>query len=135
MDSNTENIIKKLPESLRNIGPCAFGHCSSLTSIRIPVDVTDIGGKAFEECTSLGDVTLPEGLLRLGGEAFAKCTSLSRITLPASLQWIGENVFAGCSATLKEIRYGGTLEQWSKLRPMKGIPKRTRIVCSDGAVK
>ena len=45
-----------IPNSVTNIGNCAFWGCSNLTSISIPNSVTSIGSEAFEDCLNLNDV-------------------------------------------------------------------------------
>lgn len=46
--SKEKNYI--IPNSVTNIGDCAFGGCSSLTNINIPNSVTNIGNNAFMLC-------------------------------------------------------------------------------------
>ena len=46
-----------IPNSVTEIGDCAFSDCSSLTSITIPNSVTSIGNWAFEDCSSLTSIT------------------------------------------------------------------------------
>lgn len=42
-----------IPESVENIGSCAFQVCSNLQSVVIPKSVKSIGPRAFEDCGSL----------------------------------------------------------------------------------
>jgi hypothetical protein len=46
-----------IPNSVTNIGYCAFDSCNSLTNIIIPSSVTSIGSNAFNKCNNLASVT------------------------------------------------------------------------------
>ncbi len=52
------NAIKTvvIEDGITNIGRCAFGGCSNLTSVTIPESVTYIEKDAFADCNSLTDV-------------------------------------------------------------------------------
>ena len=43
---------------MTSIGDCAFGSCTSLTSVSIPDSVTSIGDYAFDNCPNL-TLTVP----------------------------------------------------------------------------
>lgn len=49
----------KLPNSITEINPWAFGYCSSLESINIPYGVTTVGYSVFYDCTALTKVEIP----------------------------------------------------------------------------
>ena len=72
-----------MPNSITNIGPSAFAHCSRLTNVTIPSSVTGIGGGAFSGCTSLTKITIPAGVTNIGANAFAYCSHLAAITVDA----------------------------------------------------
>ncbi|MBR5570372.1 MAG: leucine-rich repeat domain-containing protein [Oscillospiraceae bacterium] len=49
-----------IPDSVTNIGYCAFEDCTSLTSVSIPDSVANIGYYAFEDCTNLTGVYITD---------------------------------------------------------------------------
>ncbi len=103
-----------IPDSVTSIGKYGFFGCTSLTSITIPDSVTSIGKNAFSYCTSLTNIAIPDSITSIGEQAFYRCTSLTSVTIPDSVTSIGEYAFYDCSS-LKEVYYGGTAEQWSKI--------------------
>ena len=104
------------------------------TEAIIPEGVKEIGENAFRWCPSLASVTIPEGVKEIAFCLFGSCTSLASITIPSSVKRICEGAFDGCTS-LSEIRFGGTMEQWDKIRKIDdlGIDVPARVVqCSDG---
>ena len=59
-----------LPDTLREIGPYAFGFCPNLTTLSIPDSVEKIGFRAFEECKSLAAINFPDHLVKTGSFTF-----------------------------------------------------------------
>jgi len=49
-----------IPNSVTNIGACAFAGCTGLTSITIPNSVTNIGASAFNDCDNLTAVHITD---------------------------------------------------------------------------
>ena len=92
--------IKKviIERGVTSIGECAFGDCSSLSSIEIPEGVTSIGSRAFEGCSSLSSIEIPEGVTSIGSSAFEYCSSLSSIKIPEGVTSIGFLAFGDCSS-------------------------------------
>lgn len=102
----------------------AFADCTSLTSIEIPNTVREIGICAFKGCTQLQTVAFQNGIqikelkgafesyydgsARLG--VFQQCSALSSIEIPASVEIIDACAFNGCT-NLAVV----TFEQDSKL--------------------
>ena len=91
----------------------AFAGCTSLTSIEIPNSVKEIGVCAFKNCSQLSSVTFePNSKLKtidgycdgnwsseVGTKhygAFADCEALTNIELPASLTAINSVAFSNC---------------------------------------
>ena len=68
-----------IPESVTEIGPNAFYHCESLSSIDIPNSVTSIGENAFFVCSSLTSVTIPKSVASIGNTVFSSCSNLTSI--------------------------------------------------------
>ncbi len=111
--------------------------CKSLTSIIIPEGVTEISASAFSDSELLALITIPNSVTKISESAFAGCISLTTITIPCSITEIDESAFEDCTS-LKEIRYGGTKEQWKTVE--KGIfwYKNTHVqevFCSDDTVE
>jgi hypothetical protein len=73
---------------LSSIGNCAFGDCSSLSSICIPSSVERIGKCCFLRCTRLQLVSFESGsrLSRIGDNLFGRGLSLSSVCLPPLIQ-------------------------------------------------
>ena len=90
-----------IPNSVTNIGDCAFGGCSSLTNINIPNSVTNIGNNAFAGCSSLTNINIPNSVTNIGDSAFRWCESLTNINIPNSVTNIGDGAFSGCSSLTK----------------------------------
>ena len=65
-----------IPNSVTNIGSCAFAGCSGLTSVTIPDGVTSIGDYAFYGCSGLTNVTIPDSVTSLPSSAFEVCERL-----------------------------------------------------------
>lgn len=117
-----------LPESLEEIGACAFYGCEALKTIQIPKNVKTIGGSAFES-SGLEEVTLYEGLRIINGSAFSSTplkavnipstviqiggyafysTEIEEIILPKNLTVLEANVFDGCKKLKKACINEGT---------------------------
>lgn len=76
----------------------AFGDCSALTSITIPVSVTSIGHGAFFGCSGLRSITIPDGITSIEGQTFQRCSGLTSIIIPNSVTSIDWYAFCGCSS-------------------------------------
>lgn len=68
---------------------------SYVTSIVIPQSVTNIGECAFRECQGLTTVNIPNGVKSIGREAFLHC-SITSITIPRNVESIGQFPFVFC---------------------------------------
>ena len=80
-----------IPESVTQIGDCAFWGCENLTNITIPKSVTQIGDNAFARCENLTSITIPESVTKIGDYAFGGCYNLTTIYCKAITprHWIG----------------------------------------------
>ncbi|MBE6194923.1 MAG: leucine-rich repeat domain-containing protein, partial [Rikenellaceae bacterium] len=79
-----------IPDSVTEIGECAFYGCRSLKSVTIPDSVTEIGEGAFAD-TWLTSVAIGNGVTSIGMYAFESCISLKEvyckpITPPAAIK-------------------------------------------------
>ncbi len=85
-----------IPNSVTEIGNCAFNRCWGLTSVTIPNSVTTIGDRAFSYCGRLTSVTIPNSVTTIGAEAFSDCSGLTSVTIPNSVTTIGIYTFHNC---------------------------------------
>ena len=111
------------PQSLKEIGYCAFYHCTSLESLVIPRHVANLGPSAFDHCTALYEVIFEEGskLKIIDKGTFSRCYSLKSIAIPKSVTALGMSVFVFC-VTLEFI----TFEKGSQLGT---IPRYCFLKC------
>ena len=139
-----------IPNSVTEIGFCAFYGCSGLTSIDIPNSVTKIGDSAFyrtawynnqpDGVVYAGNVvykykgTMPEntsisikeGTLGIGNYAFRDCSNLTEVTIPNSVTSIGGGAFLGCSGlTSVKIPNSVTSIGFGAFSPCSGLTSIT----------
>ncbi|MBQ9131078.1 MAG: leucine-rich repeat protein [Clostridia bacterium] len=77
-----------------------------------------------------------EGVTSLCAGAFGGCSNLVSAVLPSTLLDIANGLFVGCEA-LREINYGGTVEQWNALKKGANWDAATGdyvVHCVDGDV-
>ncbi len=86
-----------IPNSVTEIGDCAFEDCSGLTSVTIGNSVTEIGDYAFFRCSGLTSVVIPNSVTKIGAKAFYDCTGLTSVTIGNSVTEIGSTAFDGCT--------------------------------------
>ena len=103
-----------VPDSVTEIGECAFYECTNLTQINIPEGVTKIGKCAFKGCASLNQITISEGVTEIGDGAFNKCACLTQITIPEGMTVIGYGPFFGCSS-LTQINIPDSVSEIGKV--------------------
>ena len=87
-----------IPNSVTEIGSCAFAYYTGLTSITIPSSVTSIGFSAFSGCTGLTSITIPNSVTIIGTGVFSYCTNLTSVSISNSLTAIGDSMFHSCSS-------------------------------------
>ena len=80
-----EEII--LPESLTEIGRCAFRGCR-FAKITIPDSVVKIDHYAFISCSMLESINLPDGLRQIAKNAFQGCTQLGEPDCPENVEFL-----------------------------------------------
>ena len=85
-----------IPDSVIEIGECAFFDCTPLESLHIPQKVTKIGNYAFYNCKSLRDINIPDTIISIGEYGFNGCHNLESIDIPQSVIEIGPKAFNGC---------------------------------------
>ncbi len=95
-----------IPNSVKNIGSCAFYDCESLTSVVIPDSVTSIGGSAFYNCDSLTSVVIPDSVTSIGSGAFDSCDSLTSVYYKGTVNdWSNISIGSNNSSLIKATRY------------------------------
>jgi hypothetical protein len=92
--TNLTSVV--IPNSVTNIGACAFAFCSGLTSVLIPEKVTYIGTAAFGCCSNLTSITVPNSVTNISAYAFDSCTSLTSITIGSNVTYIGYGALRNC---------------------------------------
>lgn len=83
-----------IPESVTEIGHCAFSHCMNLRHIYLPRSIIEIGTSAFYWCKKLIEVDFHEGLETIGLDAFFSCENLGDIKIPDTVREIQDGAFA-----------------------------------------
>ena len=76
---NISNVTLPTDQHLYEIGPGAFGDCTSLTSIDIPMSVNNIGNGAFAGCSNLATVQIGYGdgaNFTIGTDVFPATTTI-----------------------------------------------------------
>jgi len=81
-----------IPSSVKNIGDCAFGGWSKLSSVTIPNGVTNIGQFAFDSFGNLTSLAIPESVVSIGTGAF-QCGGLKTVAIPKATTSIASHVF------------------------------------------
>ena len=104
--SNLEGI--EIPESVTEIGRCAFQGLQNLTEITIPSSVTSIGKGLLQICSNLKSVILQGNVSVIPDRMCWVCSQLSNIELPNNITSIGSEAFYYCS-NLKEIIIPSTI--------------------------
>ena len=99
-----------LPESLTEIGDCAFYNCVYLEEVAFEEksSLTRIGNSAFYGCTSLQEIRLPDGVSEIGEGAFEDCAAMTFAGIPGTVKSL-YSAFAGCT-NLSQVILGEGLE-------------------------
>ena len=104
-----------IPDTVTYIAPGAFFSCKSLEAVTIPEGVQKLYDNTFGHCVKLAHIDLPDSLECIDKYTFTNCSALTMLSLPRALKSIGVYSFSGC-ASLSEVRYSGTLAEWSTIR-------------------
>lgn len=99
-----------IPDSVVNIGDCAFGHLWSDTEIILPKKLKTIKKKTFYHCEEMKSIEIPESVEVIEDYAFGYCGSLENINIPSGVTYIGSGAFYQCCSAkgTVEIPYGVT---------------------------
>lgn len=83
-----------LPNTITEIGVCAFNYCQTLQSIQLPNSLVKIGAYAF--CgTKISSITIPSSVTSIGDDAF-EYSYINSIDIPSSVTSIGKEAFCCC---------------------------------------
>ena len=88
-----------IPNSIIDIGPCAFQYCRSLKSVTIGNRVTSIGNNAFS-CCAITELTIPDSVTSVGVGAFYTNSALTKVKIGNGLTAISMHMFKGCSSLI-----------------------------------
>ena len=91
-----EHVV--ISDGITYVGSNTFAHCPNISSVTLPTDqhLYEIGPGAFGDCTSLTSIDIPMSVNKIDDEAFAGCSNLSTVTLgygDGATFTIGTNVF------------------------------------------
>lgn len=129
-----ENLTEIVMPKVKNLRAYCFSGCTSLQRV-VWEEFSGTGyiaTQAFAECTSLRELEVPEGVCFLGSEFLAN-SGVETLYLPSSLEDVGSR-FLGKTPNLKNVYYGGTMQQWQSINNIRGFTSSAiRVVhCMDG---
>lgn len=87
-----------IPESINDIGICAFHLCKELKSVTFLDGISQISRYSFYWCTGLTTLTIPDSVVSVGEGAFQNCANLKSINVGKGLTSIGKEVFIDCES-------------------------------------
>ena len=106
-------ISNSIPDSVVEIGNCAFSNCGNLSEILIPDSVIKIGSGCFWNCSSLETLTISKYVREIGAGPLGRCSSLSSIVVDpenpmfdsrdncnALIETASGRLIAGCNNTV-----------------------------------
>ena len=91
-----------------NYSRSAFGGCTNLATIGLPIGLTGIGYQNFQSCSKLSAITIPNTVTTISRQAFKDCTSYRNIIIPDSVKSLGTGAFEGTLANKVTIGTGVT---------------------------
>ena len=104
-----------IPDTVTSIGAWAFGQCTSLSSIKLPIGLTLLMNSILKGCTSLTSISIPKSVMEIRTQAFTDCSSLATIDfsqhedVPALASI---SVFAGLPNEYQILVPQNLLEKW-----------------------
>ena len=128
-DFNT--LYKELPVDYASY----FTHLMSSLNID-PLKYLDYIPDLFLAYTTIRAINIPSHIKRIGRAAFLDCSHLEHITIPSSMMIIGDQALYFCTS-LNYITYGGTKDQWGKIKLGNGWNRKSPIKtihCTDGDI-
>ena len=83
--------------SVKEIGPCLFHSCSSLTSVKMSRSLTEVGDDFLSKCVGLQCMDLRQTeLARTGVRFLHDCSSVTSLQMPMSLTEVGDEFAKEC---------------------------------------
>lgn len=93
----------------------SFTNASNVTSIDLPDTLTDVGPCAFRECVHITSLRLPEGIRTIGENSFAGCLKLSEISFPSTLTSLDPSAFpVYFTGESPDVIFGGETMTWEE---------------------
>lgn len=91
-----EHVV--ISDGITYVGSNTFAHCPNISSVTLPTDqhFYEIGPGAFGDCTSLTSIDIPMSVNKINDGAFAGCSNLASVTLgygDGATFTIGKDVF------------------------------------------
>ena len=91
-----EHVV--ISDGITYVGSNTFAHCPNISSVTLPTDqqLYEIGPGAFGNCTSLTSIDIPMSVNKINDGAFAGCSNLASVTLgygDGAKFTIGKDVF------------------------------------------
>ena len=76
-----EHVV--ISDGITYVGSNTFAHCPNISSVTLPTDqhLYEIGPGAFGDCTSLTSIDIPMSVNKINDGAFAGCSNLASVTL------------------------------------------------------
>lgn len=87
-----------LPNSITEMGYCAFQNCHQLESINVPTGIDYVPYDFCENCENLKSVQMHDGIRTIRHDAFYGCKSLKDIQLNDQITTIEYNAFRLCDS-------------------------------------
>ncbi len=108
-----------IPDSVEQIGRCAFRDCKKLTSISLPQLLKTIKWSTFSGCSSLKAIQIPCNVTTICDSAFSGCTKLKHVQVPDTVTRFESYVFSSkpvlyCHNGSRAFRYA---EEWYLPKP------------------
>lgn len=106
-----------VPETVREIAPCAFQLHMELESVILPEGLKEIGDFAFDACRCLQLTSLPDSVERLGQHIFKFCDAITELALPLQLQEVPSELFTHFQVPNKSLKKLHLKENVRIIRP------------------
>ena len=88
---------------LESLGNYAFGDCSALTSVNLPLTLETIGNYAFQYCKLLQEIGSLDNVTSIGDGAFISCEKITSVGSLANVETVGSGAFKNCYALAQAI--------------------------------
>ena len=133
INSSIKNLI--IPDSVEIIDDNAFQNCELLENVKFSKNLKIICFRAFAECTSLTHLDIPDSVIYIKEDAFIGCSNLKSIKLGTNIEKLETGIFYDCE-NLKDIYYGGTMDDWMQLdncwTDSLDMPETCTLHCNNG---